>query len=95
MRIVQCRRTDTHRHVSLTAVYTGVGNQRSVRSRQHNRGLVVNRVADVVGRRVALRQVRGGAFQFALHHFHYGICSVVDRGVRGDARRLYQQRCHS
>ena len=57
VRVVQRGRTHAHGHIGLAAPQARVGQQASVRSNQHDQVLVVDGVAEVVGRRLALGQV--------------------------------------
>ena len=72
MGVVQRWGADAHGDVSLAALQRGVGEQAAVGADEDDDVLVVDGVAEKVGRRVCFRQSGGGAGEFGLHDLKIG-----------------------
>jgi hypothetical protein len=73
VRVVQIGRAHTHGDVGVPALCGGIGKQASVGPDENDELLVVDGVAEVVGRLLGFTKFRSGASKLGLHGFEYGI----------------------
>src|SRR5580692_3855252 len=91
MRVIQVRRAHAHRHIRVPPLHRRIRKQRPIRTRNENLVLVINRVAQKIRSRIALRQIRLRAIQLRLHRLQHRVRRRLRRRLIILARRQSRQ----